>query len=38
MTSIEWKKLEELELEHMRYGHYEHQYTQQMYNELQPWH
>jgi phosphatidylinositol kinase/protein kinase (PI-3 family) len=38
MTTIEWKKLEELELEHMHYGHHEHQYTQQMYNELQSWH
>lgn len=32
--TIEWKKLEELELEHMRYGYHEHQYAQQVYDEL----
>lgn len=34
MAVIERKKLEGLELEHMFYGYHEHQYAQQVYNEL----
>jgi hypothetical protein len=38
MTTIEQLHLKELELEHRRYEYHEHQYAQQVYDELQSLH
>jgi hypothetical protein len=38
MTTIEQLELEELELEHRHYENHEHQYAQQVYDELRSLH
>ncbi len=38
MKTTEQSYLEELELEHGRYEYHEHQYAQQVYDELQSLH
>jgi hypothetical protein len=38
MTTIEEMELKELEIEHKHYENHEHQYTQQVYDELQSLH